>query len=284
MGRSLLAMADANELTETDTQTSNLSNIKTEYIDSEENDNISGDTNELNMEHNWRNKNTSRTCKRKTYLDNCPDWDMNYSQKSRIAVANIQNGNLCSSFSINNQKVIAINTCVFDSITCIIACSCIHKSYKNTVETSDTDIMRFVTYFLNNGCNKKTYNLRTELLMIITQLKNKIDKNILTIDYLSSIGETLRNMFFTAYVFPSYIQTKTCNTCSKFIIRQSVIVPININIIRTHGFQKLSKAISEGMPINSSICCNQLMSQDIKYSSPIFIEYEVQEQVSQVAD
>lgn len=43
---------------------------------SEKNDLISDDTNELNLEHNWKNKNTTQTNKRKTYLDNCPDWDI----------------------------------------------------------------------------------------------------------------------------------------------------------------------------------------------------------------
>ncbi|XP_025266084.1 uncharacterized protein LOC112638471 [Camponotus floridanus] len=54
-------------------------------------DNILDDINDLNLEHNWRNKNTTQTNKRKTYLDNCPDWDISHTGKTRMGVANLQN-------------------------------------------------------------------------------------------------------------------------------------------------------------------------------------------------
>lgn len=270
-GRSLLAMANNNELTKTDFQTLKHSSIKAEYDNSKENKSISDDTNELNLEHNWRNKNTAETCKRKTYLDNCPDWDLNNIKKSRIGVANLRNGSLCSLLTIKKERVTVLNTCGFYSIACIIACACIHESYKNTVETFDTNIMRFVKYFLNEGCKQNTYKLRAEILMNIKHFRTQIDKNIITVDCFSSIGNVAQYVFQSN---PSYIETKSCNICSKFTIRQSVIVPININVIKEHGFKELSKAIKEGMPSDKSLCCNQLVSKNIKYGTQIFIEYD----------
>jgi len=110
---------------------------------------------DLNLEHNWRNKNTGQT-KRKTYLNNCPDWDINNLGKIRIGIINLQNGSICSLISLNKKRITIINTCGFDSIACIIACACINESYKNIVETSDTNIMRFIKHFLEHGCRQST--------------------------------------------------------------------------------------------------------------------------------
>lgn len=56
-----------------------------EIESSKESDIISTDINELNLEHNWRNKNTTQKNKRKTYLDKCPDWDnITHIQKRHV--------------------------------------------------------------------------------------------------------------------------------------------------------------------------------------------------------
>lgn len=60
-------------------------------------------------------------------------------------------------------------------------------------------------------------------------------------------------------------------------MRQSILVPINVNVIKKHGFAELFKAILEAMPSNKSICCDQLMSKNIKYGTQIFIEYNLME-------
>lgn len=221
------------------------------------------------MQHNWRNKNTNQINKRKTYLDNCPDWDIINVGKTRIGVTNLQNGSLCSLISINKKRIVVTNTCGFDSIVCIIAGACINEFYKDVVETSNSNIMGFIRCFLKNGCSHNTYKLRAEILMNINQFSSQIDKNIITIDCLSNIGNIAQYVFQSD---PSYIQTKSCNVCSKIIVRQSVIIPINIDIIKKYGFSELSKAILEGMPNNNSICCDQLMSENKRYGTQIFIE------------
>lgn len=165
--------------------------------------------------------------------------------------------------------MVVTNTCGFDSIACIIAGACINELYKNIVETSDTNIMRFIRCFLENGCSQNTYKLRAEILMNVNQFSSQINKNIITVDCLSNIGNVAQYVFQSN---PSYIQTKSCNVCSKIIVRQSVIVPINVDIIKEHGFCELSKAILKGMPNNISICCNQLMSESKRYGTQIFIE------------
>ncbi|EFN66838.1 hypothetical protein EAG_00550, partial [Camponotus floridanus] len=232
-------------------------------------DNILDDINELNLEHNWRNKNTTQTNKRKTYLDNCPDWDISHTGKTRMGVANLQNGSLCPFLTIDKKKVVITNTCGFDSIASIIACACIHEYYKNSIETNDTNIMQFIKCLLKNGCNQNTYKLRAEILMAVNNFKTQIDKNYITIDCLSSIGNVAQ------YVFkdnPSYTEIKNCVICSRIIMRQSVLVPINIDIIIKHGYCELSAAILEGMPNNRSICCEKPMNRNIKYKKQILIE------------
>jgi hypothetical protein len=238
-------------------------------LSSEESGITSDDTNILNLEHNWRNKNTTKTNKRKTYLNNCPDWDINYKGKTRIGVANLQNGSLCSFLTINKKRVVVTNTCGFDSIASIIACACINEYYKNNVEISDTNIMQFVKCFLKNGCNQNTYKLRAEILMSVDHFKTQIDKNNITVDCLSNIGNVAQYVFKNN---PSYTEIKNCVICSNIIMRQSVLVPINVNIIIKHGYCELAMAISEGMPNNRSICCKQRMSRNIKYGKQIFIE------------
>lgn len=233
---------------------------------------ISGDTNdlnELNLEHNWRNKNTTQTNKRKTYLDKCPDWDITHTGKTRIGVANLQNGSLCSFLTLDKKRVVVNNTCGFDSIASIIACACINKHYKNSIETSDTNIMRFIKCFLKNGCSQNTYKLRAEILIDVNNFKTQIDKNNISIDCLSSIGNVAQYVFKND---PSYTEMKNCIVCSNIIIRQSVLIPINVNIIMKHGYCELSTAILEGIPNNKSICYKQRMSRNIKYGKQIFIE------------
>lgn len=233
------------------------------------------DTNELNLEHNWRNKNTTQTNKRKTYLDNCPDWDISHTGKTRIGVINLQNGNLCPFVIINKKRVVVTNTCGFDSIVSIIACACINEYYKNSIETSDTNIMKFINCFLKNGCSQNTYKLRAEILMGVNNFKIQMDKNY-TYNYklFSSVGNV------SQYVFkgnPSYIEIKNCAVCSHIIMRQSVLISINVDLIIKHGYCELSMAISEGMPNNRSICCKQHMNRDIRYGKQIFIECDVKE-------
>lgn len=128
--------------------------------------------------------------------------------------------------------------------------------------------MRFVIYFLKNGCCQNTYKLRAEILMGISNFKTLIDKNNITIDCLSSIGNVAQYLFKNN---PSYTEIKTCVACPNIIMRQSVLIPINVDIIN-YGYLELSSAILEGMPNNKSICCKQLMSRKIKYGKQIFIE------------
>lgn len=251
-----------------ETDSNSPTNIGVEFY-SEESNIISGDTNELNLQHNWRNKNTTQTNKRKTYLDNCPDWDISHTGKTRIGVANLQNGSLCSFLTIDKKRVVIINTCGFDSIASIIACACSNEYYKNSIETSDTNIMRFVECFLKNGCSQNTYKLRAEILMGVNNFKTQIDKNNITIDCLSSIGNVAQYVFTNN---PSYIEIKNCVVCSNMIMRQSILIPINVDLIIKHGYCELSTAILEGMPDNRSTCCKQRMSRNIKYGKQIFIE------------
>lgn len=245
-------------------------NIGVEFY-AEENDIISDDIipDELNLEHNWRNKNTTQTNKRKTYLDNCPDWDISHTGKTRIGVANLQNDSLCSFLTIDKKRVVVINTCGFDNIASIIARACINEYYKNSIETSDINIMRFVKCFLKNGCSLNTYKLRAEILMGVNNFKTQIDKNNITIDCLSSIGNVAQYVFKNS---PSYTEIRNCIVCSNIIMRQSVLIPINIDIIIMHGYCELSTAILECMPNNRSTCCKQRMSRNIKYGKQIFIE------------
>lgn len=63
--------------------------IEAESYNSKESDSAFDDKNELNLEHNWRNKNTSQTNKRKTYLDNCSDWDIMNAEKIRTGITNL---------------------------------------------------------------------------------------------------------------------------------------------------------------------------------------------------
>jgi len=162
--------------------------ITVESHNSEENKSTIDYVSDLNLEHKkWRNKNIGQT-KRKTYLNNCPDWDISNLGKIRIGVTNLQNSSICSLISLNKKRITITNTCGFDSIVCIIACACINESYKNIVETSDTNIVRFIKYFLEHGCCQSTYKLRAEILMNIDNFISQIDKNIVTINCLSSIG------------------------------------------------------------------------------------------------
>lgn len=156
-----------------------------------------------------------------------------------------------------------------DSIASIIACGCINEYYKNNVETSDTDAMQFIKCFLKNGCSKNTYKLRAKILMSIDNFKTQIDRNNVTVDCLSSIGNVAQYIFKDD---PSYTEIKSCVVCSNIIIRQSVLVPINVNTIINGGYCELATAISEGMPNNRSVCCKQRMNINIKYGKQIFIE------------
>lgn len=202
-------------------------------------------------------------------MDNCPDWDISRTGKTRIGVANLQNGSLCSFLTIDKKRIAVINTCGFDSIASIIASACINEYYKNNVETSDTNIMQFIKCFLKNGCSQNTYKLRAEMLMTVDNFKTQIDRNNITINCLSSIGNVAQYVFKSN---PSYTEIKNCVICSNIIMRQSVLVPININIIIEHGYCELATAVSEGMPNNRSICCKQRMDRNIKYGKQIFIE------------
>lgn len=89
-------------------------------------DNISDDTNEPNLEHNWRNKNTGQTKKKKTYLDICPDWDIGNLKNIRIGIANLQNDNICPIISINKKRVIITNVVSIASLALLHAHVLIH--------------------------------------------------------------------------------------------------------------------------------------------------------------
>lgn len=236
--------------------TDSLTNIRIDFYNSEKSDITPDDPSDLNLQHNWRNKNEPKS-KRKTYLDTCPDWDLSNLKKNRIGIANIQNGNLCTLMFIDKKRVVR-NTCGFDSIVCILASACIHQFYRNIIKTSDSNIMKFIKCLLDNGCCQKTYMSRAEILMKINNFRSEIDKNIVTVDCYSSIGNVVQYIFQSS---PSYSEKKYCNVCSKIIVRQSPLVPININLIEQHGLTELSNAILEGMPKNNSVCCEQLMQR-----------------------
>lgn len=171
--------------------------------------------------------------------------------------------------TIDKKRIVVINTCGFDSIVSIIACACINEYYKSSIEKSDTNIMQFIKYFLKNGCSQGTYKLRVKILMSINNFKTQIDKNSITIDCLSSIGNIGQYIFQNN---PSYTEIKNCIVCSNIIMRQSVLILINVDIIMKHGYCELSTAILEGMPNNISICCKQRMNRNIIYGNQIFIE------------
>lgn len=176
--------------------------------------------------------------------------------------------------SIDKKRVVVKNTCGFDSIMCILASACIHQFYKNMIETSESNVMKFIKCFLDNGCCKKTYMSRAKILMNVKNFISEIDKNIITVNCYSSIGNVVQYIFQNS---PSYTEKKYCNVCSKIIKRQSTLVPINVNLIERDGLAVLSNAITEGMPKNNSICCKQLMQRDIIYGTQIFIEYDPME-------
>lgn len=132
--------------------------------------------------------------------------------------------------------------------------------------------MRFVKYFLKNSCNQNIYKLRAEILMTINNFKLiQIDKNTITVNCFSIIGNVAQCVFKD----PSYTEIKSCVVCSNIIMRQSVLIPINVDIINKYGYCELSTAILEGMSHNNnSICCKQLLTRNIKYGIQIFIEYD----------
>lgn len=196
---------------------------------------------------------------------------MSNSKNSRIGIANLQNGSLCSALKIKQYRVTVTNTCGFDSIASIIACAFVHISYKNTVINNDTEIMQFVKHYVNNGCVQNIYKRRAEILMKIDEFRTEIEKNILTVNCFSNVGNLAQYVFKSN---PSYVETKSCDTCHKLTMRKSVLVPLNIDIIKDEGFPQLSKAILGGIPSKRTLCCNKFTTQTIKYGDQIFIEYE----------
>lgn len=156
-----------------------------------------GDT-ELNIEHNWMNKNTCSTRRNK---------DATSFSKNRVGIGNLENGNTCSIISEKGVKIVVRGTCGFDSIISILAGACVSDTYRNEVSLSTSDIMCFLQNFLKHGCCAKIYKDRASLLRKVNHFRIKFENNVLTVDCYASVGNVAQYILAND---PSYKETKFC--------------------------------------------------------------------------
>jgi hypothetical protein len=232
---------------------------------------------DLNAEHNWRNKNAPQKMKR-SYLETYPDWDIPAFSKKKTAIDVLKNGSMCSYVQMEKCKIIVKNTCGFDSITHIFAGACTNESYRNFIKSSNSDESKFISCFLDVGPNKDIYKLRATILEKVKYFhQEQTVPEVLVLNAASNISNLCE------WVFPSFISytdTVSCTTCKTEKIFNKVILPINENIVKSHGYNKLKEAILEGKP--QTKCCKRNTTISTRYGMQLLIECPIIDNLNKI--
>lgn len=214
---------------------------------------------------------TKKKTKKSKYITKDPTI-LHCNDKSRTrnsVIGVLRNGSVSElkSISIDNDYISLINTCTFDSISQVMFCACADSELNQDFveKTTENTFMKFVSHAVRDGITVQSYRKRAMLLKDL--FRNQCTTELTVINAACTAQFMIKKIFAD---FPSIVATMVCPDCTNKLLREEIIVTVNLPTDDLIFLQD----IMENYSYAQSYCtnCDTSMTQALEIKEHLIIE------------